>query len=159
MVRSFSAIDRSDVVLMLIDAQQGVTEQDTKIAGYVDEQGKAAIIVVNKWDAVDKETGTMDAFVKQLRTDLKFMAYAPVLFISALTGPQAHHHRPAQRHAGRCPGRHVAPQRQRAQAEDLLWNPTGHQTAHLHTVCERQYLDALLLRALSGKSTAKGLWF
>lgn len=85
-VRSFSAIDRSDVVLMLIDAQQGVTEQDTKIAGYVDEQGKAAIIVVNKWDAVDKETGTMDAFIKQLRTDLKFMAYAPVLFISALTG-------------------------------------------------------------------------
>lgn len=85
-VRSFSAIDRSDVVLMLIDAQQGVTEQDTKIAGYVDDQGKAAIIVVNKWDAVEKDTGTMDAFIKQLRTDLKFMAYAPVVFISALTG-------------------------------------------------------------------------
>ena len=85
-VRSFSAIDRSDVVLMLIDAQQGVTEQDTKIAGYVDEQGKAAIIVVNKWDAVEKDDKTMDAMRKKLMNDFSFMSYAPVLFISALTG-------------------------------------------------------------------------
>ncbi len=70
-VRALAAIDRCDVALMLIDATQGVTEQDSKIAGYVDEQGKAAIIVINKWDAVEKDTKT---------------AYAPVLFISALTG-------------------------------------------------------------------------
>ena len=85
-VRALAAIDRCDVALMLIDATQGVTEQDSKIAGYVDEQGKAAIIVINKWDAVEKDTKTMDKFVKEVRENLKFMAYAPVLFISALTG-------------------------------------------------------------------------
>ena len=85
-VRALAAIDRCDVALMLIDATQGVTEQDSKIAGYVDEKGKAAIIVVNKWDAVEKDTKTMDNFVKEIRENLKFMAYAPVLFISALTG-------------------------------------------------------------------------
>ena len=85
-VRALAAIDRCDVALMLIDATQGVTEQDSKIAGYVDEKGKAAIIVVNKWDAVEKDTKTMDRFVKEVRENLKFMAYAPVLFISALTG-------------------------------------------------------------------------
>ena len=85
-VRALAAIDRCDVALMLIDATQGVTEQDSKIAGYVDEQGKAAIIVVNKWDAVEKDTWTMDKFVKEIRENLKFMAYAPILFISAMTG-------------------------------------------------------------------------
>ena len=85
-VRALAAIDRCDVALLLIDATQGVTEQDSKIAGYVDEQGKAAIIVVNKWDAVEKDTRTMDKFVREIRENLKFMAYAPVLFISAMTG-------------------------------------------------------------------------
>ena len=85
-VRALAAIDRCDVALMLIDATQGVTEQDSKIAGYVDEKGKAAIIVINKWDAVEKDTKTMDKFVKEVRENLKFMAYAPVVFISALTG-------------------------------------------------------------------------
>ena len=85
-VRALAAIDRCDVALMLIDATQGVTEQDSKIAGYVDEKGKAAIIVINKWDAVEKDTKTMDKFVKEVRENLKFMAYAPILFISAMTG-------------------------------------------------------------------------
>ena len=85
-VRALAAIDRCDVALLLIDATQGVTEQDSKIAGYVDEQGKAAIIVINKWDAVEKDTDTMNRFVKEVRENLKFMAYAPILFISALTG-------------------------------------------------------------------------
>ena len=85
-VRAFSAIDRCDVALLMIDAIEGVTEQDTKIAGYIDEQGKAAVICVNKWDIKDKETGTLEKYVRQVREDLKFMAYAPVLFISALTG-------------------------------------------------------------------------
>ncbi|MBQ3269529.1 MAG: ribosome biogenesis GTPase Der [Clostridia bacterium] len=85
-VRALAAIDRCDVALMLIDATQGVTEQDSKIAGYVDEKGKAAVIVVNKWDAVEKDTYTMDKFVREVRENLKFMAYAPVLFISAMTG-------------------------------------------------------------------------
>ena len=85
-VRALAAIDRCDVALMLIDATQGVTEQDSKIAGYIDEKGKAAVIVVNKWDAVEKDTWTMDRFVREIRENLKFMAYAPVLFISAMTG-------------------------------------------------------------------------
>lgn len=85
-VRALAAIDRSDVVLMLIDASEGVTEQDAKIAGYIDEQGKPAIVVVNKWDAVEKETGTLESFTKQIREQLKFMDYARILFISALTG-------------------------------------------------------------------------
>ena len=70
----------------MIDATQGVTEQDSKIAGYIDEQGKAAIIVINKWDAIEKDTGTMNEFVRKVREELKFMQYAPVLFVSALTG-------------------------------------------------------------------------
>ena len=89
-VRALAAIDRCDVALMMIDATQGVTEQDSKIAGYVDEKGKAAIIVINKWDAVEKDTGTMAKYVQEVREQLKFMAYAPVLFISALTGQRTH---------------------------------------------------------------------
>ena len=85
-VRALAAIDRCDVALLVIDATQGVTEQDAKIAGYIDEQGKAAIIVVNKWDAVEKDTGTMNEFNREVREGLKFMAYAPILYISALTG-------------------------------------------------------------------------
>ncbi len=85
-MRSVSAIDRADVCLILIDANEGVTEQDTKIAGLVHEAGKAAMIVVNKWDAVSKDTHTMDKFTKSVREGLAYMTYAPVLFISALTG-------------------------------------------------------------------------
>ena len=86
-MRSINAIDRSDVCLILVDANDGVTEQDTKIAGLVHEAGKAAIIVVNKWDAVaDKETNTMRDMENDVRQGLSYMLYAPVLFISALTG-------------------------------------------------------------------------
>ena len=86
-MRSISAIERADVCLILVDANDGVTEQDTKIAGLVHEAGKAAIIVVNKWDAVeDKETNTMRDMEAKVRQGLSYMLYAPVLFISALTG-------------------------------------------------------------------------
>ena len=86
-MRSISAIDRADVCLILIDANDGVTEQDTKIAGLVHEAGKAAVIVVNKWDAVEnKETNTMRDMEAQVRNGLSYMLYAPVLFLSALTG-------------------------------------------------------------------------
>ena len=86
-MRSVAAIERADVCLILIDANDGVTEQDTKIAGLVHEAGKAAIIVVNKWDAVeDKETNTMRDKENQVRQDLSYMLYAPVVFLSALTG-------------------------------------------------------------------------
>ncbi len=85
-VRSLAAIDRCDVAVLVIDATQGVTEQDSKIAGYIDEKGKAAIICINKWDAVEKETGTMEKYTKEVREQLKFMDYAPIVYISALTG-------------------------------------------------------------------------
>ena len=85
-MRSVAAIERADVCLILIDAQEGVTEQDTKIAGLVHEAGKAAIIVVNKWDLVEKETNTMRDMEQKVRQDLSYMTYAPVVFISALTG-------------------------------------------------------------------------
>ncbi len=85
-VRALAAVRRCDVALIVINAEDGVTEQDTKVAGYVHDEGKAAIIVVNKWDAVEKDTNTMEAYRKQVIEGLKFMDYAPVLFISALTG-------------------------------------------------------------------------
>ena len=86
-MRSVAAIERADVCLILIDANDGVTEQDTKIAGLVHEAGKAAIIVVNKWDAVaDKETNTMRDKELAVRDGLSYMTYAPVVFLSALTG-------------------------------------------------------------------------
>ncbi len=85
-LRATMAIERSDVCLIMIDANEGVTEQDTKVAGLAHEAGKACIIVVNKWDAVEKNDKTMDRMRADIRRDLSYMTYAPILFISALTG-------------------------------------------------------------------------
>ncbi|HIR84254.1 MAG TPA: ribosome biogenesis GTPase Der [Candidatus Galloscillospira excrementavium] len=85
-LRATMAIERSDVCLILIDAQEGVTEQDTKVAGLAHEAGKACIIVVNKWDAVEKDDKTMDKMRKDVMRDLSYMTYAPIVFISAKTG-------------------------------------------------------------------------
>ncbi|MER2150789.1 MAG: ribosome biogenesis GTPase Der [Candidatus Limivicinus sp.] len=85
-MRAQLAIERADVCLILIDGRDGVTEQDTKIAGLAHEAGKASIIVVNKWDLVEKETGTLEKMRKEIQRDLGFMSYAPIVFISALTG-------------------------------------------------------------------------
>ena len=85
-IRSVAAIRRCDVALLLIDANDGVTEQDTKIAGLIHEEGKAVVVIVNKWDALEKETGTLEKYRKEVIEKLKFMDYAPVLFISAKTG-------------------------------------------------------------------------
>jgi len=85
-LRAKMAIERSDVCIIMIDARDGVTEQDTKVAGLAHEAGKASIIVVNKWDLIEKETNTMENMRKDVKRDLSYMTYAPVLFISALTG-------------------------------------------------------------------------
>ncbi len=85
-LRATMAIERSDVCVIMIDAQEGVTEQDTKVAGLAHEAGKACIIVVNKWDAIEKDGKTMQRMEEDVRRDLSYMTYAPVLFISALTG-------------------------------------------------------------------------
>lgn len=85
-MRAQNAIDRADVCVIMIDGRDGVTEQDTKIAGLAHEAGKACIIVVNKWDLVEKDGKTMDKMREDIRRDLIFMTYAPVLFTSAMTG-------------------------------------------------------------------------
>ena len=85
-LRSLAALERSRVCVIMIDATVGFTEQDSKVAGYAHDQGKACIIAVNKWDAVEKDSYTMDKMRKQLEEDFSFMSYAPILFISAKTG-------------------------------------------------------------------------
>jgi len=85
-LRAQMAIERSDVCIIMLDAREGVTEQDTKVAGLAHEAGKASIIAVNKWDLVEKESKTMDKMKRDVLLDLSYMSYAPVLFISALTG-------------------------------------------------------------------------
>lgn len=85
-VRSYMAVDRADVVLIMIDANEGVTEQDTKIAGFAHDRGKTSVIVVNKWDVVEKDDKTMNRIREKVVEDLKYMSYAPVVFISAKTG-------------------------------------------------------------------------
>ena len=86
MVRALSAVDHADVCVILIDATVGITEQDTRVAGLAHDSGKAAIFAINKWDLVDKETGTLEAMKKMVKDRFAFMDYAPVLFISAKTG-------------------------------------------------------------------------
>lgn len=85
-LRAVSAVERADIALLVIDAAEGVTEQDAKIAGIAHERGKAIIIAVNKWDAVEKETGTMKKFTEKIRQILSFIPYAEIIFISARTG-------------------------------------------------------------------------
>lgn len=84
-IRSFKAVDRCEVALVVLDALEGVTDQDKRIAGYAHEQGKASVLVVNKWDLVDKDSHTHQRFTELIRRELAFMTYAPVVFVSALT--------------------------------------------------------------------------
>ncbi|MGB5241834.1 MAG: ribosome biogenesis GTPase Der [Prochlorococcaceae cyanobacterium] len=84
--RSFKAVERSDVCVLVIDALDGVTEQDQRVAGRIEEDGRACVIVVNKWDAIEKDSHTMAAMEKELRAKLYFLDWAPMLFTSALTG-------------------------------------------------------------------------
>ena len=85
-MRTLFAIERADVCLMLIDANEGVTDQDAKIAGEAHEAGKGVIIVVNKWDEYEKETGTLERYKKEVYNKLSYLSYAPIIFISAKTG-------------------------------------------------------------------------
>jgi len=89
-LRTLAAVERCDVCVLLIDAEEGVTDQDTKIAGIAHERGRAAIIAVNKWDKIEKNDKTMKEFTQDLESELSYMAYAPKLFISALTGQRVH---------------------------------------------------------------------
>ena len=85
-LRALKSVDRSDAVLMMIDAQEGVTDQDKKIAGYAHDEGKAMVIAINKWDLMEKDTKTMERYTDEVYYQLKFLNYVPVTYISALTG-------------------------------------------------------------------------
>lgn len=85
-LRAYMAVDRADVCVIVIDALVGFTDQDSKVAGYAHEQGKACIVAINKWDAVDKSTGTMEEYTNELKEKFSFMSYVPFIFISAKTG-------------------------------------------------------------------------
>ena len=89
-IRSLAAVRRADVVLFVCDADQGLSEQDVKIAGFVHEEGKPSVVIVNKWDLIEKDTHTMDQFKKDMETDLSFMNYVPFLFVSAKNGQRIH---------------------------------------------------------------------
>ena len=82
-LRALKAIERSNVVLLVIDAEEGIIEQDKRVAGYAHEEGKAMVIVVNKWDAVEKDTNTMKKFADDVRNQFQFLDYAPIAFVSA----------------------------------------------------------------------------
>jgi GTP-binding protein len=85
-VEALRTIDRSDVALLLLDSKEGVTDQDARIGGFIHEKGKGCILVVNKWDLVEKDSQTMVRYEREVREGLKYLSYAPILFISALTG-------------------------------------------------------------------------
>ena len=89
-IRAVAAVERADVCILMINATEGITEQDTKIAGIAHEAGKPTIIVVNKWDLIEKDNKTMNNFIKEIDKEFKYMSYAPKMFISALTGQRVH---------------------------------------------------------------------
>ena len=142
-LRSTMAIERSDVCLILIDAQEGVTEQDTKVAGLAHEAGKACIIVVNKWDAIEKDGKTMDKMRQEVMRDLSYMTYAPIVFISALTGQRVDRLFELITY--------VNNHGQGPPPEDLLYDPGGHQAPPLRLLLQRRKAVPLLLPAVSGE--------
>jgi GTP-binding protein len=89
-LRALGAIRRADVALLLIDGEEGVTDQDAHIAGYVLDENKSVVVIVNKWDAIEKDSRTMEEYTAHVRHELKFLDFVPVLFISALTGQRVH---------------------------------------------------------------------
>jgi GTP-binding protein len=121
-LRSMKAIERADVVLLIVDATSGLTAQDAHIAGYILEAWKSAVVVVNKWDAIRKDSFTMDEFTRKIRHDLNFMDYVPVLFISAKTGQRVDQ---------------VLPLALRVQEERLVSLPTSQVNAILQKAQDR----------------------
>ena len=174
-VRALAAVERSRVALILVDATVGFTEQDSKVAGYAHEQGKACIIVVNKWDAVEgKETNTMELQRRGYAECFSFMGYAPIIFISSdrLQCEQAHAahpgcgqpercpraHRCAERDAGPCNCPDAAAQRQGPPPEDLLPDAGIHPPADVRGFCELEAAVPLQLSAVYHQPDPRELW-
>lgn len=122
-IRSMRAIERSDVALLMVDATSGITAQDTHIAGYILDSWKSTVVVVNKWDAITKDTYTMDQFTRHVKQELKFLDYVPALFISAKTGQRVNH---------------VIPMALKVQAERLVRLSTSQLNRVLHRAQDRQ---------------------
>jgi small GTP-binding protein len=166
-VRALAAVERSRVALILVDATVGFTEQDSKVAGYAHEQGKACIIVVNKWDAVEgKETNTMELQRRGYAECFSFMNYAPIIFISAQTGYNVNKLMQLIREVDAQNGARVPTgvlnemlaQRQGQAPEDLLSHPGFHPPAHVCGVRELQAAVPFQLSALSHQSDPRELW-
>ena len=172
-VRALAAVERSRVALILVDATVGFTEQDSKVAGYAHDQGKACIIVVNKWDAVEgKETNTMELQRRGYAECFSFMGYAPIIFISAQTGYNVNKlmqlirdvdaengaRRRAERDAGPCDRPDAAPQRQGPPPEDLLPDAGLHPSPHVRGLRERKAPVPLQLSAVSHQPNPRKLW-
>ena len=162
-LRATMAIDRADVCLIMIDATEGVTEQDTKVAGMAHEAGKASIIVVNKWDLVDKDDKTMARMTEDIRRDLAYMTYAPILFISAKTGQRVDKlfdmidyvsNQATFRVTTGMLNTVLADAQTHGQGpppEDLLYDAGGCEAASLRGVLQRPASVSLFLSAVSGK--------
>ncbi len=175
-LRAYMAIDRSNVCIIMIDATRGFTEQDSKMAGYAHEQGKACIIAVNKWDAVeDKTDKTMQEMKKKLENDFSFMPYAPMIFISAMTGQRVGNlfemiKKVDEQNALRistgmlndmlsyATARVQPPVGQGQAPEDLLHDPGLHPAAHVRLLCQQSGAVPLLLSAVSGKPDPGEFW-
>ncbi len=164
-IRTVAAVERADIVVLVIDATEGVTEQDAKIAGIAHDRGKGMIIAVNKWDAIEKNDKTIYEFTKKIRDTLAYMPYAEMLFISAKTGQRlnklydlidavrenqnpAGGHRRAQRDHDGGGGPSAAAVGQGKTVKALLYHPGGGKAPHLCDLCQRQGADALFLHPL-----------
>ena len=170
-VRALAAVERSRVALILVDATVGFTEQDSKVAGYAHDQGKACIIVVNKWDAVEgKETNTMELQRRDYAECFSFMGYAPIIFISAQTGYNVNKLMQLIRDVDSQNGARVptgvlnemlaraTAQRQGPPPEDLLSDSGIHPPAHVRGLCEFEAAVPFQLPAVSDQPDPRELW-
>jgi small GTP-binding protein len=175
-VRSFKAIERADVALLMIDAETGITAQDAHIAGYILEAWKSCVVLVNKWDAIEKDSYTMDAYTNQIRQQLNFMDYVPLLFISAKTGQRVDQVLPLalqvqeERLARLTTSKlnnilqkaqdvHPAPSQAGTAAQNLLRHPGALRPADFPAFRQRPIADALFLCPFSRKPHSGGIRF
>ena len=153
-VRSMKAIERADVAILVIDASTSITAQDTHIAGYIKDARKSAIVVVNKWDLIEKDTYTINDFSAQIREELNFVDYVPLIFISALTGKRVDQVLPLalqvqeerlvrlstsqiNKILQRAQDMHAAPSKIRSVVEDLLRHTGAQRSPDFHALCQR----------------------
>lgn len=161
-MRAFDAVRRADVCLLVVDSAEGLTEQDVKIIGYVHEQGKPSVIVMNKWDVIEKDSKTINKFEEKLRFDLKFMDYFKSVYISAKTGQRADKVLKIAREAFENANRRITTgtlndlmldavlhqrtaRHGRQKAENLLLFAALRVSAHFRALCERRGTDAFFL--------------